>query len=61
MEKYAIVEEGTIFYLNHSTLSTMSFGSFDMAWITSNFYEAKHMLQKVIDKHSGHYKIVLIN
>ena len=60
MKKYAIVEEGTVFYLNHSTLSTLSFGSFDMAWTTDNIYEAEHMLQKVIDKHSGQYKVIEI-
>ena len=39
-------EDGTIFYLNHSCLSSMSFGSEDMAWTTESELEAEGMLAR---------------
>lgn len=50
MPTYAIVEtsdEGETFYLNHSCMSTLSFGSEDMAWTTDDHEKAELMLDKV--------------
>ena len=49
---YTITYEhkGDIFYLNHSTLSSLSFGSQDMAWTTDDREKAELMLFKVCSK-----------
>lgn len=46
---YTIVEHwrDEVFYLNHSALSTLSFGSLDMAWATDDRQKAELMLYKV--------------
>lgn len=49
MPTYAIIEisEGETFYLNHSCMSSLSFGSEDMAWTTEDHEKAELMLDKV--------------
>ncbi len=49
MSTYAIVDtsEGDFSYLNHSCMSTLSFGSEDMAWTTEDHEKAQLMLDKV--------------
>lgn len=39
--------DGDTFYLNHSALSSLSFGSEDMAWGTDDCEKAELMLFKV--------------
>ena len=55
-----IADDGCIFYLNHSCLGSMSFGSEDMAWTTESELEAEGMLQRVIEKKGGNHKIIEI-
>jgi len=53
---YAIVEvdgDGDKFYLNHSCMSSLSFGSEDMAWTTNDKEKADLMLFKVEKKRGG--------
>jgi len=40
------------YYLNHSCLNTLSFGSRDMAWTTDDHEKAQLMLFKVHTVHS---------
>ena len=49
MPQYAIIEtcNKETFYLNHSCMSTLSFGSEDMAWTTEDHEKAELMLHKV--------------
>jgi len=46
-------EHDETFYLNHSCLSTKSFGSEDMAWTTEDYEKAELMLESVEHKHKG--------
>ena len=45
-----IDENGDTFYLNHSCMSSLSFGSEDMAWLTEDKEKAELMLYKCQDK-----------
>ena len=52
MSKFAIVDdieadEDDRCYLNHSCLSSFSFGSFDMAWLADSELEAEGMLARI--------------
>jgi len=47
MYTIAYEEDGTIFYLNHSCMSTLSFGSEDMAWTTEDKEKAELMADKI--------------
>ncbi len=49
MSQFTIVriEDNEIFYLNHSCMSTHSFGSEEMAWTTKDREKAELMLFKV--------------
>ena len=52
---YAIKQsynDGDVTYLNHSCLSSLSFGSADMAWHTSNRNKAYNMLKRVVEHKS---------
>jgi len=42
---YALIDENG-FFLNHSTLSTMSSGSIDMAWTTEDKEKAELMQER---------------
>ncbi len=44
------VVDGETFYLNHAYLSSLSFGSEDMAWTTDDREKAELMLDKVRSK-----------
>jgi len=59
-EQYAIIEhsEDGPFYLNHSCLSSLSFGSEDMAWTTSDHEKAELMLDKVERNNFGSFDII---
>jgi len=45
--------DGEEYYLNHAYLSTLSFGSPDMAWMTDDKEKADLMLFKVEAKHGN--------
>ena len=70
MPTYAIVEtdingdiledDGHRFYLNHSTLSSMSFGSLDMAWTTHSKLEAEGMAARLTGNKYRHHEIIEI-
>lgn len=45
-------EGGEKFYLNHSCMSSLSFGAEEMAWTTDDLGEAIAMLFKVRERHS---------
>jgi hypothetical protein len=51
-------EEEERCYLNHSCLSSMSFGSLDMAWTTESHLEAEGMQARIARKHGGNNEIV---
>jgi hypothetical protein len=71
MRTFAIVEtdiygniledEGHKFYLNHSTLSSMSFGSLDMAWTANSKLEAEGMAARLTGSKFRHHTIVEIS
>lgn len=42
-----LISDGCTFYLNHSCLGSMSFGSEDMAWTCDHRLEAEGMLAQV--------------
>ena len=42
-----------VFYLNHAYLTSLSFGSLDMAWTTARHSEAAAMLARCRAKHKG--------
>lgn len=48
-------EDGEIVYLNHSCMSTMSFGSEDMAWTTDDEEKADLMCYKAQMYHVDDY------
>ena len=68
MRTYAIVETdiyGTIpedetekCYLNHAYLSSMSFGSLDMAWTAKSRLEAEGMAARLTGDKYRHHEIV---
>lgn len=70
MATYAIIEcdingnipedEDEQCYLNHSCLSSMSFGSLDMAWTTCNPLAAERMASRLTGSKYRHHKIVEI-
>ena len=45
-------------YLNHSCLSSMSFGSLDMAWTTDSLLEAEGMCSRFVQSNFRHHNIV---
>jgi len=55
---YAVIftEDNDIFYLNHSCLSSMSFGSMDMAWTSDNKNHAELMCNKAEEKQGRPYR-----
>jgi hypothetical protein len=71
MRTFAIVEtdiygdiledEGHKFYLNHSTLNSMSFGSLDMAWTGKSKLEAEGMATRLTGSKFRHHEIVEIS
>ena len=60
MPQYAIIEtcNKETFYLNHSCMSTLSFGSEDMAWTTEDHEKAELMLDKVESVHDGDFQVI---
>lgn len=46
------IETGEEFYLNHSTMSSLSFGSPEMAWNTNDLDIAEMMMARCIEKHN---------
>jgi len=50
-------DDGEKSYLNHAYMSTLSFGSPDMAWMTEDREKADLMLFKVLTKNSANTKI----
>ena len=68
MTTYTIVEtdiygdiledDGHKYYLNHSTLSSMSFGSLDMAWTTDSRLEAEGMAARLTGNKYRHHDII---
>lgn len=48
-------ENGDLFYLNHSCMSTLSFGSEDMAWTTDDKEKAELMADKCINNSRSLY------
>lgn len=53
-------DEGERCYLNHSCLSSMSFGSLDMAWTTTSRLEAEGMAARLTGRKYRHHNIVPI-
>jgi hypothetical protein len=47
-------------YLNHAYLSSMSFGSLDMAWTTESRLEAEGMAARLTGRKYRHHAIVEI-
>ena len=47
MYTVAYEEDGEQFFLNHSCMSSLSFGSEDMAWVTEDRDKAELMAYKV--------------
>ena len=47
-------------YLNHAYLSSMSFGSLDMAWTGKSKLEAEGMAARLTGKKYRHHEIVTI-
>ena len=68
MTTYTIVEtdvygdiledDGHRFYLNHSCLCSMSFGSEDMAWTTESYLEAEGMSSRLVGSKYRHHDII---
>jgi len=57
---YAIAyeEDGEIFFLNHSCMSSLSFGSEDMAWTTEDKEKAELMACRVFDQTGQECEVV---
>ena len=53
MPLYTIIqsEQGDTFYLNEAYMSTLAFGSEEMAWTTEDLEKAELMLYRVISAH----------
>lgn len=45
-------EDGERFHLNHSCMSSLSFGAEEMAWSTDDLGVAEEMLESVREKHN---------
>lgn len=62
-EQHTIIRldrDGDVFHLNHSCLSSLSFGSEDMAWTTDDLAEAEAMLKRVEEKHADSDALFMI-
>ncbi|MCK5607654.1 hypothetical protein KAR91_37565 [Candidatus Pacearchaeota archaeon] len=60
MYTVAYEEDEDIFYLNHSCMSTLSFGSEDMAWTTEDREKAELMADKIGMRHGNPVEVVEI-